>query len=91
MTEDRTMADVAAMRDALNAREDVGSEAWYADMANAYEAEVDILRRDLAEARAALRRIRNLPPLYVRPSGGKDYHQCHFLATAPTGEASPHD
>jgi hypothetical protein len=32
--------------------------------------------------REALRKVRGLAPLYIRPSGGKDYHSCHFIARA---------
>ena len=35
---------------------------------------------ELAKLREALERVKKLKPPYVRPSGGKDFHECHFIA-----------
>jgi hypothetical protein len=53
---------------------------------NRLKSQVEQLKQERDEARAAVRKVKNLKPLYVRPSGGKDFHECHFIALAALGD-----
>jgi hypothetical protein len=61
--------------DVATVRSDLMSLGHTTELAALGRIEAELLRR-----REALKKIKRLEPLYVRPSGGKDYHGCHFIA-----------